>query len=938
MLLSKLATYLGLADQVKTDVEITGLSNDSRRIKEGYLFIAVTGEKNDGKAFIAQAIAAGAVAVLSDSDTDVSVPVLKVADVRLTAARLAAFFYSSDQMMKVAVTGTNGKTSTVFYVQQIMNAAGILSASLGTVGVASPVFRQDGSMTTPDSIQLNQTLQTLSEKGVWVTALEASSHGLDQGRLEGLCFQAAAFTNLTLDHLDYHKTMEQYFEAKKKLFSTYLKKDGTAVLNADIPEYAALKEICDKQGIRILSYGIKGADLTIISQKLVPTGQDVVLRLLGTTYAIHLNILGDFQLMNFLAAVGLCLGAGLTIDRIMEIAPTLQAPTGRMEAVCRLENGAQIFVDYAHTPDALSRVLTSLKAHVAGRLICLFGCGGNRDTSKRPQMGQIAEQTADVVYITDDNPRFEDPAAIRAQIAAACPKGIVIDNRSRAVFEAVSSLKENDVLVLAGKGHESGQTIQGVSFAYNDAVEAKLAALSQDKLPLWSAGELSLALSVPVALEIAVFGISRDTRTLCIGDLFVALKGEQTDGHRFVYEAVHRGAAACLVDHVVEAVPLNKQIVVPDTMAALDALARYARMRSDAVFIGITGSSGKTTTKEMLKACLSRQGLTHATEGNYNNQLGVPLTLVQMPRETQFAIIEMGMNHFGELMYLSDLVRPQVSVITTVGAAHRAYFKSDADIATAKSEIFEFQDINGTALLNKENPFFDQVAAAAHQHGIKHVISFGERGDIFAVCERICGDKTFVEACVRGQNVTYNLNYLGHHFVLDSLAVLGAVEAAGASVPAAASVLETVFPMSGRGAKEIITLPDGEEVVLIDDAYNANPASMKASLKTLGLMPCAGRRIAVLGDMLELGETALDIHLDLRQTLLTQQIDQVFVTGELMGALFKTLPTALQGAAVSSAGDLIPILKRELRPNDVVLVKASHGSGLTAVVQGLKGV
>lgn len=938
MLLSKLAAYLGIADQVKTDVDIVGLSNDSRRIKDGYLFVAVTGENTDGKAFVAQAVAAGAVAVLSDVDTDASVPVLKVPDVRSAATRLAVFFYDADVMAKVAVTGTNGKTSTVFYVQQIMNAAGVLSASLGTVGVTSPVFRQDGSMTTPDGIQLNQTLRLLHEKGVRLTALEASSHGLEQGRLDGLSFKAAAFTNLTLDHLDYHKTMERYFESKKKLFSTYLSKDGTAVLNADIPEYPALKDLCDKRGIRVLSYGNNGSDLTVVSQKLVPTGQDVVLRLLGKTYALHLDILGDFQLMNFLAAVGLCLGAGLNIGRIMEIAPTLRAPTGRMEAVCRLDNGARIFVDYAHTPDALARVLSSLKAHVAGRLICLFGCGGNRDTSKRPQMGEIAEKTADVVYITDDNPRFEDPAAIRAQIAAACPKGIVRDNRSRAVFEAVASLKENDVLVLAGKGHESGQSIRGVSFAYNDTVEAKLAALHRDRLPLWSAWELSLALSVSVAPEIGVFGISRDTRTLNVGDLFIALKGEKTDGHRFVYEAVHRGAAACLVDHAVEAVPLNKQIIVSDTTAALDALARFARMRSDAVFIGVTGSSGKTTTKEMLKACLSAQGLTHATEGNYNNQLGVPLTLVQMPRQTQFAVIEMGMNHFGELMYLSDLVRPQVSVITTVGAAHRAYFKNDAEIAAAKSEIFEFQDVDGTAVLNRESPFFEQLSAAAHRHGIRHVVSFGEKSDVFAVREQVQGDKTLVEACVRGQNVTYSLNYLGHHFVLDSLAVLGALEAAGASVQAAASVLETVSPVAGRGAKETITLPNGGEAVIIDDAYNANPASMKASLKTLSLTPCTGRRIAVLGDMLELGETALDIHLDLRQTLVTQQIDRVYVSGELMGALFETLPAALRGSAVLSADALVPILKRDLCPNDVVLIKASHGSGLTAVVRGLKGV
>ena len=936
MKLFELASYLGISEQVKTDVEITGLSNDSRQVQIGDLFIAISGYKNNGNAFINEAMEKGAVAVLSEENLNLDVPVLCVADIREAQARLATYFYPSNEMVKVAVTGTNGKTSTVFFVQQIMNAIGISAASLGTVGVTSLVMNTEGAMTTPDSVCLNKTLHSLNEKGVRLTAMETSSHGLDQKRLFGLNFQAAAFTNLTLDHLDYHKTMDEYFEAKKKLFSTYLNESGTAVLNADIPEYDTLKKLCDSRGVRVLSYGKNGKDLKIISQKLGPLGQDVLLDILGKTYSFHLDILGDFQLMNFLAAVGLCLGGGVCVDQIMKIAPTVCAPKGRVEAVCKLKNGAQIFVDYAHTPDALERVLKSLKVHTSGRLICLFGCGGNRDTSKRSKMGEIANQLADVVYITDDNPRFEDPACIRSQISASCPKGVVVSDRSKAVFEAVASLRENDILLLAGKGHESGQTIQGISFAYNDATEAHLAVLHRDEVPLWSSDELSLALSTNVAKEISVFGISRDTRTLKRGDLFIALKGEQVDGHKFVYEAVRQGASACLVDHLIDNVPRNKQIIVEDTNFGLDSLARFARMRSDAVFIGVTGSSGKTTTKEMLKACLSAQGVTHATEGNYNNQLGVPLTLATMPRQTQFAVIEMGMNHFGELMYLSDLVRPNISIITTIGSAHRAFFKSDSDIALAKSEIFEFQEKDGTTLLNKENAFFDMLSETACRQGIKHIISFGKEGKIDICDERIVGEKTYICANVRGQIINYSLNYLGHHFVLDSLAVLGAIEASGASVQTAVKTLETIFPVAGRGAIQKIKIQSGGQITLIDDAYNANPASMKASIKTLGLMPCTGRRIAVLGDMLELGETALDMHIDLGQTLKDEKIDRVYVSGELMNALYGTLPNQMQGQAVSSATQLIPILKKELIAGDVVLIKSSHGSGLSDVVQGLK--
>ena len=920
------------------EIEIEGLALKASDVKKGYAFVALRGQQKDGADFIPEAVSSGAVVIFSERLVEADVPVVVIPDLRRAVSRMASVLYPSDGLTKVAVTGTNGKTSTVFYVQQILNKLGICAASLGTIGVDSPVWKEEGSVTTPDAITLNQTLQKLADKGVRVVAMEASSHGLDQGRTDGVAFAAGAFTNLTRDHLDYHATMEAYLTAKSRLFSEAVSVNGMAVLNADIPEFNALKKIAEERGIRVLSYGQDGWDLRLILQEPREAGQHVVVDVLGKRYEVDITIVGDFQVMNLLAATGLCLAVGAEAHQIMELWPTLQAPAGRIEAMGILPNGAQVFVDYAHTPDAIERVLTSLRPHTAGRLVCLFGCGGNRDAGKRASMGALADRLADVVYIVDDNPRFEDPVAIREEIKAACPKGIMCDNREEAIHQAIAELGAGDVLVLAGKGHEAGQTIQGITYAFDDRIEARLAIQKTQKTALWPASDLQLALSAKVPDIVAGYGVSIDTRTIALGDVFVALRGEKIDGHDFVYQAVAKGAAVCVVDHLVDRVPTAKQIVVSNTTEALESMARFARMRSDALFVGVTGSSGKTTTKEMLRQCLSDQGETYATAGNFNNQIGVPLTLARMPINTQYAIIEMGMNHTGELMQLSDMVRPDVTIVTMIGSAHRAFFADEQEIAAAKAEIFDYQNRQGTAVLNRDSAFYGFLADAATMQGVKKITSFGqdERADIVLVAAVPDGEGTYVNARWHGDNISFRIGFLGQHFAMNALAVLGAVDALGASVEQAVRSLEKTAPVAGRGACVDVTLSDGRKIKVIDDAYNANPASMAASITSLGLRT-GGRKIAVLGDMLELGPAGAAMHVGLSGVLGTVGIDKVYTVGSLMHALFDALPFDKQGAAVSHAAEIIPVLMQELQDGDIVLVKASNGTGLSVVLSALKG-
>ncbi|MDB5366003.1 MAG: UDP-N-acetylmuramoyl-L-alanyl-D-glutamate--2,6-diaminopimelate ligase [Rhodospirillales bacterium] len=459
------------------DPDLTGLTADSRAVQKGFLFAALPGSKVDGRAFIAEAIAAGAVAVLAPRGTEVPSGIALVSDdqVKRRFARMAAAFYKTQPRTVVAVTGTNGKTSTASFARQIWGRLGYRAASLGTLGLVAPGWDRPGSLTTPDPVALHADLAALASRGVTHVAMEASSHGLDQFRLDGVQVSAAAFTNLTRDHLDYHGTIEAYRDAKVRLFTDVLMDDGVAVLNADVPEIEALADIAAHRRLRIMTYGRNGRDLKIVAVTALPHGQRVTLEIIGQRYELELDLVGGFQLMNALAALGLVLARETDIDAAVETLSALEGVRGRLELAVRTSKGAAVYVDYAHTPDALETVLVALRPHAARKLSVVFGCGGDRDRGKRPQMAQIACRLADRVIVTDDNPRSEDPAAIRQQVLQGCARASEIGDRATAIQTAIAELAGDDVLLIAGKGHEQGQIIGNTVRPFDDTDVARRA-------------------------------------------------------------------------------------------------------------------------------------------------------------------------------------------------------------------------------------------------------------------------------------------------------------------------------------------------------------------------------------------------------------------------------------------------------------------------------
>ena len=454
-------------------VRIAGIANDSRQVQPGCLFIAVTGSKNDGAQYIDEAIAKGAVAVVSATTRALPVPQVQVADARPVTARIAAAFYDRMPPYLFAITGTDGKTSTADFVRQLALLLGHPAASIGTLGLRSPDAEMNAAFpannTSPDPILLHRTLQQLAAANVTHVALEASSHGLDQHRVDGMRFAAAAYTNLTRDHLDYHGTVEAYAAAKMRLFSEVLPAGSTAVLNRDDAQFDAVQAVCARRGITVKSFGQHAsADLRVVTVTPHAGGLDAALVLDGVPHEISLPLYGAFQLSNMLAAMGLLQAADESLAAMVKLLPRLQGVPGRLEKVAE-KDGAPLFVDYAHTPAALANILKTLRPHTQRKLHVVFGCGGDRDAGKRPEMGRAAVEFADDVIVTDDNPRSEAPAAIRAAILAAAPGAKEIGGRDEAIRYAVKQVRAGDVLVVAGKGHETSQIIGSKAIHFSDA-------------------------------------------------------------------------------------------------------------------------------------------------------------------------------------------------------------------------------------------------------------------------------------------------------------------------------------------------------------------------------------------------------------------------------------------------------------------------------------
>lgn len=893
---------------------------DSRRIEPGDVFIACPGLSSDGRLYLRQAADRGAAAIVMQDGWDGArpgIPVLEVAGLGRMLGGIADEWYGqpSAAMTVIAVTGTNGKTSTAQWLAAALSAQGVPCGAVGTLGVTRP----DGSMlggalTTPDVLSMHRTLALLRDAGATAVAIEASSIGLDQGRLDHVRVAVAGFTNLTRDHLDYHGTIEKYREAKFSLFG----RPGLRLAVVNVDDAAGRDLLTRYPDLPVLRYSVdapRESDIHAVDIHTGAYGLIFNLVLPGGTAQIVTRQLGLHNVSNLLLVAGVLHHMGWDLARIAAALAALEPVPGRLEIISPrvsvdARRGAVLVVaDYAHTPDALERALAALRPVAAGRggeLVCVFGCGGDRDSGKRPMMGRIAATLADRVVVTNDNPRSEDPQTIAGQIVAGMASAPEIElDRARAILSTVWAAEDQDVVLLAGKGHETYQEFNGGRVPFDDRE--------------WAAFAL--------AWRGATHSVSTDSRRIEPGQWFVALHGDNFDGHDYLAQVASAGACAAIVARRDPSAGLP-QFVLGDTRAALIRIGAAWRARHDLPVIGVTGSNGKTTTKEMIAAALRAwlgSDAVLATQGNMNNDIGVPLMLMRLSGAHRVAVFELGMNHPGEISVLADMARPTVALVNNAQREHQEFMHTVEAVARENGGVIHALPDAGVAVYPGDDvyaPLWRGLAVS------RVVVRFGLGAKCEVRAEEIHAGVLGTSCRVRSPwgTGTLSLPVPGQHNLRNALAAIACAGAAGAPLDAMLRGLAAFTPVRGR----MMPRPLGDGLQLIDDTYNANPDSVRAAIDVLAGLQ--GRKILVLGDMAEVGQDSPALHAEVGAYANERGIDALLTFGPAAAHASQAFGPGAH--AFDSIDTLVAHLDGLGRAN--ILVKGSRSTRMERVVQALE--
>ncbi len=884
---------------------ITSVCSDSRKAIPGSLFVALPGSRIDGSEFVSDAVARGAVAVfVPDSSVDDAlrlvpdnVAVLSSRLPNQVLGHLASAFYGhpSHSLEVIGITGTNGKTTCSFLIEKILQAAGHRPGLSGTICQKTGTAQHPSSLTTPDAVSFQEFLAAIRDEGCTHAVTEVSSHGLVQGRVAGCRFRAAVFTNLSHDHLDYHKDMESYFQAKKLLFSACAPE--MAVINIDDPYGGRLLK--EYRGAKV-SFGLSEQAMVRPDRyELDINGIKAMIKMPGQVIEIRSSLIGLHNLSNILAATAVAYVLGIEPGYIRQGIQALRAVPGRLEPV-EAPRGITALVDYAHTPDALQNVLSGLREFVSGRLIVVSGCGGDRDRTKRPEMARIAARLADLCVFTSDNPRSESPGAIIQDMLNGIenvPKAGVktIVNREAAIKWAAEQAMPGDILLVAGKGHEDYQLIGGRTIPFDDRKVLSQAfrdrkavgVYQQDRKFLFSMQHVADATGgqlVPGSGDALFSSISTDSRTIRPGELFWAIRGERFDGHAFLAAVADKGAAGAVVEWIPSDAPEGFPLVrVTDSLYSLGEFARWYRKQLGFKVFGITGSCGKTTTKELVASVLSMKFTTAKTKGNLNNLIGLPFTILKISPDTEWAVLEMGTNQPGEISRLCHIAVPDAGLITCIQPVHLEGLGTVDNIAAEKSALLEALPASGTAVIN-----MDDKLIRSRMSGLKcnNIVGFscrsGDIGENLPQMVRLISARQAthgleVDVDVSGQVLSLKTRLMGRINSFNIVAAVASGVALGLDLDLIKKGIEKVRPAGARMNLE--QLQGGW--LLLDDSYNANPVSMQAAIETMGEIAQGISKILILGSMLELGPMAPAFHEQVGEVAAMAQPDILVTVGSL---------------------------------------------------------
>ena len=941
----QLKDYIPNIDKKYREVFFSGISFNSSKVKKNNIFFAIKGSSVDGNDYIEDAIKKGANIVITEKKISKkkNIIILHSSNVRKLLAEVSYKILEKKPKKLLAVTGTNGKSSIADFYYQILNLNSKKVASIGTIGVKYKDKKKTLSNTTLDPIQLGSILKNLKKQKIEYVIMEASSHGLKQNRLDGLSFDIGIFTNISHDHLDYHKNMKSYLKSKLYLFEQLIKKKGNIITDANIPQSNQIKKISQKKKINLNLIFTKKKGIELISHKFEKEKQILEIKFKNKKYIIELNLIGKIQIKNILMAILAAHKSGLKFQKIINIIKKIKPVEGRLEKIGKIKNNSKVILDYAHTPAALELALLNLREQFPfSKINLVFGCGGNRDLEKRSKMGMIAEKYSNKIYLTDDNPRNENPSKIRKDIKKGIKNAKVneIPNRKMAIHHAINDLNTGDLLLVAGKGHEKTQDYGKKEFFFSDQkiiikfIKLKNKSLSRN-LKLNIIKEESKS---EISNKLSIKNISINSKMINENDVFFAIKGKRVDGNKFLPEAFKKKTSFVVVNRMNKNYSLTKQIKVKNTLNFLTKCSSIFRENINAKIIAITGSCGKTSLKELIGHTLKKISKTTYSPKSFNNKYGVPLSLFNLKQNDDFGVFEVGMDKKGEIDNLTKIIKPDLGIITNISYAHSKNFKNINQIAKAKAEIMNNIKKNGTVVLNMDDYFYNYHKNLAFNKKLQ-VISFSIENK-FSMVKLIK-----IKRVKSKYELFINVNGLLVSFYSknDNKSNLYNILAAIASINLYIDInklkkdifLNSKVP-NGRGDISKVKLRN-KKIFLVDESYNSNPLSLKTAIENYDNIELKNfKKYLILGDMLELGKHSVKQHKLITKIVNKTKINQVYVIGKYIKETFKGLKQNKKAKILNNKFDIIDVINKNLNNNDYLMIKGSNSTGLHKITDNLK--
>ena len=895
----------------KKNIIISGLSTNSKEVKKNYIFFAIKGNKFNGEKFIKNAIIKGASAIVCSLSCKINyknITIIRTKNIRNLLSEVSSKFYKIKPKNIIAVTGTNGKTSVADIFYQIFQLNNISAATIGTLGIKYDGKIIKTKLTSPDAITLHKNLFLLKKKKIDNVIIETSSHGLTQNRLHHINFKGAVFTNFSQDHLDYHKTMNSYLNAKMILFREILNKKSTIISDKELKQFNLIKKIAKRKNLKLL-------DISNEYKNLKDASTEPII---------------NFKIKNLAMATKATMLCGLKKKLIYEKIKKIKDVSGRLELIRTYPNNIKVFIDYAHTPDALLKTIKSLRTNYGNNISIVFGCGGERDTKKRPMMAKIANNYCKKIFITDDNPRNENPSKIRNELLRHIKKDKVfnIGNRKLAIKMAIMNSDPNETILVAGKGHEEYQVYKNKILKTSDKkiikkINFKNKILNKKKINIIQ-NKLILEKIIGKNKLVNFNGLSIDTRTIKRDDLFLALKGKKFDGNKFIHNALDKGAGCVLSSSISK--KSKKIIKIKNPISFLKNFAKLKRELTSAKIIAVTGSTGKTSLKNLIKNLLKNFGKTCHSPKSFNNHLGVPISLSNLNFDDKYGVFEVGMSKAGEIKNLTKLIKPHIGVITNTGEAHLENFKSIYGIAKAKSEIIENISVGGVIILNRDDKFFDYLFKKAKEHKLKTTtFGFHKKSEIRIKKIIKNGNTSKIKINIKGQEINFDIGDQNIYNILSSIAVLKELKI---DISRFKNNFKNFELSEGRGRKYFISRYD-KKFRLIDESYNANPTSVKNAIQKFNqIKKDKFKKYLILGDMLELGTRSKKYHEDLSKVINSSDIDKVFIKGKKTIFTYKHLNKKKRGNILQNNEDIDLSLRGMISNNDYLMIKGSNATDL----------